>query len=67
MSGPDGGLASLVAALDRQERDALDDLEHNCDLIGVRPLPCERDHVLAVVRSQFFANHPTVAPWTAVG
>lgn len=30
--------------------EALDDLEHNCDLLGVRPLPCEIAWAFARVR-----------------
>lgn len=29
------------------QRDALEDLEHNLDLIGARPLPCEIEWALA--------------------
>ena len=34
------------ANLSPAELEALDDLEHNCDLIGVRPLPCEIEWAL---------------------
>lgn len=33
------------------ERDALEDLEHNLDLIGARPLPCEIEWALARARA----------------
>ena len=32
---------SLQAMLSEQMLQALDDLDHNCDLIACRPLPCE--------------------------
>lgn len=34
------------------ERDALEELEHNLDLIGARPLPCEIEWVLDRVRKK---------------
>lgn len=34
------------------ERYALEDLEHNCDLIRARPLPCEIEWALARARGQ---------------
>lgn len=33
------------------ERDALEDLEHNLDLINARPLPCEIEWALARARA----------------
>lgn len=34
------------------EREALEELEHNCDLIGTRPLPCEIEWALAGVATR---------------
>ena len=40
-----------ISNLTEAERDALDDLWHNCDLIHTRPLPCEIEWTLERVRN----------------
>ena len=40
----------VIANLSPAERDALEDLEHNLDLIGARPLPCGIEWALGRAR-----------------
>ena len=44
--------------LSQAETDALEDLEHNCDLIGARPLPCEIEWALSRARQQASERRP---------
>lgn len=41
----------IGAVLSPAEAKALDDLEHDCDLIGRRPLPCEIEWALTRLAS----------------
>lgn len=41
----------VIVKLSPAERDALEDLEHNLDLIGARPLPCEIEWALERARA----------------
>ena len=42
----------IGAVLTPAEAQAIDDLEHDCDLIGRRPLACEIERVLSRARQQ---------------
>lgn len=42
----------IGAVLSPAEAKALDDLEHDCDLIGRRPLPCEIEWALTRARQR---------------
>lgn len=59
--------AGLLALLSLAQIEALDDLEHNCDLISTRPSPAEvrwtleRSGVPSEVLAAFIDPHPTPA------